>query len=77
MSIDSKLSYWLDLVGTNVKGVPGNPPTGTDVDTDSTLWVFNVPEYTMMSPDVPDGCVVQVTLEILLGKTKSSYGWFE
>ena len=72
MTTDSGVAFWLDLEGTNVKGVDGNAPKSSD-----DLWMFSLPDLSMMSPDVPDGCVVQVTLEIYLGKTKSNYAWIE
>ena len=75
LSSDTGLDYWLDLEGTNIKGVEGRPPQGDDLL--NTLWEFVLPEITMMSPDVPDGCEVQVTLRIYLGGTKKSYIWLE
>ena len=71
------LTYWLDLEGYNIKGVDGLPPTGANPDTDRTLWVFNLPDYTVMSPDVPTGCQVQVTLAFFLGSFKNVYAWSE
>ena len=78
VSAGRDLAYWLDLEGTNVKGVPGIPPTGDDTDRgESPLWTFIVPDYLVVSPAVPFGCEVQVTLKFLLSNTKVAYGWIE
>ena len=80
ISSDGGRGYLLDLGGTNVTGVQGEPPTSENADTakgESPFWIFNVPDYTTMSPDVPFGCEVQVTLQFVLGRSKSMYLWFE
>ena len=80
MSTGDRLSFWMELGGTNIMGIEGQRPTSEDVDLDhgkNPLWTFDVPYYTKMSPDVPDGCEVEVTLQFMLGRTKSVYLWFE
>ena len=74
------LVFWLDLVGTNVKGIEGEPPTGPKLNTDTgenPFWTFNLPEITVMSPDVPDGCEVQSTLSFTLGESKAIWAFSE
>lgn len=80
MSSDDVLAFWMDLEGTNMKGIVGQAPTSDDVDLDNgknPLWTFDVDSIPQMSPDVPDGCQVEVTLQFMLGRTKSIYLWFE
>ena len=69
------LTYWLDLEGTNIKGVSGAPPDG-GTDIGSTFWVFDVPDYTVVSPDVP-GCEVRRTLQFTLSEFQNIYSWKE
>ena len=72
MTTDSELEYWLDLEGTLIKGIPGDPPTDNE---DDAFWVFRMPEMIIMSPDVPTGCEVQSALIFLLGNDKELYAF--
>jgi len=72
MTTDSVLDYWLDLEGTNIKGISGEPPTDNE---DNSFWIFRLPEITVMSPDVPTGCEVQSTLIFILNSDKDIYAF--